>query len=439
MGGLVWAVHNFFLEPGPKLQKSLCGLYRALLWQILNDDRTLVRKAFPKWQTSFNTTEPTLGALTAALDLLIGARVLRNKYLMLIDGLDEYEDEEGNTSASQEKLSKDLLQMTENGFVKIVIASRPERVFESLFSHGQRLAVHDLTVRDHEVYARDRLINDKTIRPSSERLTGLESKKLEDFVEAVARRSQGVFLWTRIVVELARNHVREHHDVDRSEDILETLPPDLEELFDQIMFKILNLREPEKVESLRYLALTSHWFAAVASRDAYSSESSPSWLPISVLGVGCELPGEKVTRSWLENNTPRLAKVGRNESRTEGRIKSYCFGLLETSDTGVATPGTRKAIKPLHRTLVEYLSRHTAIQRAQNLSLVGDGSFEANTAILLGLVVLKDCAYPFATLRMLGLWSEPTLITLVLDFNKLAEESTGNAQIAMLCRFLIAL
>jgi hypothetical protein len=420
----------YFWKHGSEIQKSLCGLYRALLWQILNDDLTLARKAFPTWQTSFSTTEPKLDALRAALDRMIKACVLRKKHLILIDGLDEYEDEGRDNSTSEEGLSQDILRMVESGSVKIIIASRPHRVFRSYFSHGRKLAIHELTTRDLGLFAHDRLLNDETIRPLGESLSAEEIEQLQRLVVEIVGRSCGVFLWARIVVDLARVHIRDYNDLDQLETILAKLHRGIEDLFDQIMEMIFNLKGPGKIEGLRYLKLTSHWFDTTWIQSSH-------WLPISILGVGCELRSPIVTESWLRDNAKRLAAIGHNEARAEGRVESHCFGLLEVStikegDMGAFAPNPiRRVIRPLHRTLREYLSRHDAIQSAKDLSLPDHESFNADTAILLGLVVMEEHIYPLLALRS-GSSFTPGLLDNVMIFNKLAEEATGGAQVALL-------
>jgi hypothetical protein len=422
----------YFWKHGSKIQKSLCGLYRALLWQMLKDDPNLARVAFPGWQMSFSVTEPRLEALRAALNRLIKECVLRKKFLILVDGLDEYEDHERNALVSQERFSQDILKLAGCSSVKFIVASRPDRAFESHFSQCRKVAVHDLTAWDIQLFARDGLINDSTVRPSGEDLSEQESEHLRWLVRYMAIKSQGVFLWTRIVVELLRVQIRNYDSIDQLEKTVTELPPDLEELFDQIMDNILNDKTPQKIESLRYLALTTHWFATFAD-----NESSPShWLPINILGVGCEPRSEKITESWLEDNTERLKRIGRDESRISGRVKSCCFGLLETSDREVEgfllqARSIRKFVRPLHRTLVEYISRHATIQSVQNLSLPDHEVFDANIAILLGLVVMGGSMYPLVNSPLSSL-APPGLFQIVMVFNKLAEKSSRNAHIAIL-------
>lgn len=356
----------YFWKRGTKLQKSLCGLYRAILWQLVEEDRMLASEAFPGWQISAGSTEPSLESLNAALVRLVSSRRLQRKFLILIDGLDEYEDEESdNVPNSQERFSATLRQLAGNEAVKIVIASRPDRVFESYFSHGSKLAVHELTAQDLKSFVHDKLVNDKTIRPAGETYSADEIKVLNYLVQDLVDRSQGVFLWTRVVTNLVRAHVREYGDLYELHRLVEKLDPDMGKLFDQIMARILQLDRKDRLESLRYLALTLHWSSTVTKVPAVSPPDKPQ---VSVLGVGCRVDGEILTPSWLEDNLQSLIELGRNHSRIDGRIRSLCFGLLETCPDDKVLPSTWKVVRPIHRALYEYLLDHKVLRRLTTVS-----------------------------------------------------------------------
>ncbi|KAI7014262.1 hypothetical protein KC366_g15851, partial [Hortaea werneckii] len=262
----------YFWKHGSKLQKSLCGLYRAILFQMLVRDPQLALAAFPEWQTSFSSEDPLLETLRAALMRIAKADALRGtsrtKYLILIDGLDEFEDEgSDDIFLSQERFSADLRQISENDAVKIVVASRPERVYESNFSHGRHLAVHKLTAQDLKYFVHDSLINDKSTRPSGETYSTEEIELLNLLVRDIVEKSQGVSLWTRIVTNMIRVHMHKNRSLDLLQGLVEKLDTHLLNLFDQIMARILQLDE-EKTEGLRYLALTFHWSSTVGSESA---------------------------------------------------------------------------------------------------------------------------------------------------------------------------
>ncbi|KAI7464330.1 hypothetical protein KC357_g7953 [Hortaea werneckii] len=447
----------YFWKHGSKLQKSLCGLYRAILFQMLVRDPQLALAAFPEWQTSFSSEDPLLETLRAALMRIAKADALRGtsrtKYLILIDGLDEFEDEgSDDIFLSQERFSADLRQISENDAVKIVVASRPERVYESNFSHGRHLAVHKLTAQDLKYFVHDSLINDKSTRPSGETYSTEEIELLNLLVRDIVEKSQGVSLWTRIVTNMIRVHMHKNRSLDLLQGLVEKLDTHLLNLFDQIMARILQLDE-EKTEGLRYLALTFHWSSTVGSESAATGLMvPPDPLQVSVLGIGCKVGGRTVTRPWLKNNIQSLTDIGRDQSRIEGRIKSFCLGLLETDthDLGVrgrhaslfkdicsATFGKatysqdlgstpiRKVIRPIHRTLFEYLSNHDALQITTTLSSSTTESFDVNTGVLVGLVATDDRSVQGINYMYRNLWL----------FLPMAQDLSAAVQISILSAF----
>lgn len=86
---LVFASFYFWLA-GSELQRSLVGIYRTLLYQMLTADERMCRAAFPKWQPKFGNAELTLDMLTIAMTKLLESTLLSKNFFFAIDGLDEY-------------------------------------------------------------------------------------------------------------------------------------------------------------------------------------------------------------------------------------------------------------------------------------------------------------------------------------------------------------
>lgn len=61
----------WFWAAGSKLQKSLVGLFRTLLCQILKKEPELCRVAFREWQTKFKNEEPSLETLVQAINNIV--------------------------------------------------------------------------------------------------------------------------------------------------------------------------------------------------------------------------------------------------------------------------------------------------------------------------------------------------------------------------------
>lgn len=86
----------WFWAAGTDLERSLLGLYRTLLYQILEADDSLCRVAFPEWQTKYCDQDLTLEMLTAAMKVVSANEDSSTRFFFMIDGLDEYEGD--NTS-----------------------------------------------------------------------------------------------------------------------------------------------------------------------------------------------------------------------------------------------------------------------------------------------------------------------------------------------------
>jgi len=125
----------FFWNSGSQFQRSLEGLYRAMLWEVL--------RACPKLTSTVSSSlwdqnaldhrgkhfPLTLPWLKHAFDMMIqDSRMLQgHRFCFFIDGLDEYDGDHW-------KLSKSLKEWGVSQNVKICVSSRPYNEFEQSFS-----------------------------------------------------------------------------------------------------------------------------------------------------------------------------------------------------------------------------------------------------------------------------------------------------------------
>jgi hypothetical protein len=137
---------------------------------------------------------------------------------LFIDGLDEFQGDEM-------MLIAELRQLLESPYIKICASSRPRNLFEKAFGyedHQWKLALHSLTQGDMVQLARTRLYEDDAFCE----LVGSEDSR-HDFITAITHRSQGVFLWTVLVI---REVIREAHQagtIDELKECLVALPTEL--------------------------------------------------------------------------------------------------------------------------------------------------------------------------------------------------------------------
>lgn len=228
----------FFWNSGTPLQRSLEGLYRGILWEILRQRPSLIPVVFPTTWSSPSTTKPyvtpqplTMDELESAMGLLFSSEAVSSSYrlCLFLDGLDEYEGDYwkfskaiGRWAAS----SKD---------VKFCLSSRPYGAFMRHFavSEARHLKLHELTRNDMHNFVADQLRRD-------ERYTANEDdvgRKI-DLLTAVVDRADGVFLWVRLVTDELLRGMGDSYSIRQLIDKLESIPVGLENMFQRMLDSI---------------------------------------------------------------------------------------------------------------------------------------------------------------------------------------------------------
>ncbi|KAI1132302.1 hypothetical protein F5Y10DRAFT_274898 [Nemania abortiva] len=224
---------------GSKLQKSHKGLLRSILHQCLKRfPRLLVPKVFPnRWALVqlFSPDTPVPLPDWRPWELLAGFRALLSladqesldsgisfKIALIIDGLDEFDDDEDHTSLVE------LLQeaaICRN--VKICVSSRPWNVFQDAFHQNPMLQLEKLTQADIERYVHGQF--QKSPGFSEQKL--LHPDQAEKLLSDIVQKAQGVFLWVSVVVRNLLVSLREGDKLSDAQATLDSLPEDLDRLF----------------------------------------------------------------------------------------------------------------------------------------------------------------------------------------------------------------
>jgi hypothetical protein len=222
----------FFWKPGTKEQKSLNGLFRSLLREILQSCPDLVASIFPaQWNELINCpwhVQPDMhfndDEIRAAITELFHQEQTYDKYAfcLFIDSLDEYEETLQDDYKVLIRILEEWVQLS-CGRLKICVSSREYNVFENAFAAEKRIRLQDLTRVDMERYA-------------CERLKDLGDKEQKSrMVSEIVKRSDGIFLWVALVVKLFREYIEDDQDIAAFESILESLPDELELLFERLL------------------------------------------------------------------------------------------------------------------------------------------------------------------------------------------------------------
>ncbi|KAF4338987.1 hypothetical protein FBEOM_7163 [Fusarium beomiforme] len=239
----------FFWRNGSKAQKSLDGLHRSILHDLLKQRPDLVPEIFPEqwnqvkqgpWRAQNRQQIPSV-FIKKALERLFQNEHLyqQHKYCIFIDGLDEFEP------GVQDGLDYiDLVNVLRewtihaNGNLKLCLSSREEGVFMDEYANDRSFRLQDLTRFDMRNYVRSRLGN-------------LDDENLKsEFISAIPDRSSGIFLWTYLVVKAIRNKITHRVTSEALRKYLETLPQSLESLFHHILQQ---LEPDDMIKTLRII------------------------------------------------------------------------------------------------------------------------------------------------------------------------------------------
>lgn len=228
----------FFFAPSEKEAKSLTGLYRCVLFTILNEHRDLMSKVYPEeFRNDYQSSPQFLDLirpqrLEKAVQSLIDAVVTgAYKMCIFIDGLDEYE----GSFTDYWELADRLLDWANqsSGRVKFCVSSRPEVQFVKAFGSRdasciRQIHLHEFTTGDIEKHCHDQFAN-------STWFTGSDMvPNYGKFIDQIVSRAEGVFLWAVLVTKVLLHETRKdgfERDLWRR---LEEIPDDINALYDRL-------------------------------------------------------------------------------------------------------------------------------------------------------------------------------------------------------------
>ncbi|KAK3319591.1 hypothetical protein B0T19DRAFT_269269 [Cercophora scortea] len=240
----------FFWANGSENQRSIQGLYRSILWKVLDACPDLVAELFPphadKRRNRMPTSQFEPAVLETAFNHLINSkRVLESHRLcFFIDGLDEFEGDYW-------KLAKQLQTWSASEGVKICVSSRPYNEFEQAFADpSQLLHLHDLTELDMQQFVEDEFSAD-------ERFLGVRNTdpRYLELMNLVVVRAEGVFLWVRLVTRELLQGMGNAYSIVQLMKQLDTMPSGLHALF-RSMFQSIG-RHDRKGAARSFLLMTT--------------------------------------------------------------------------------------------------------------------------------------------------------------------------------------
>lgn len=226
----------FFWRHGQFLQKSINGMIRTLLVQILRQAPSIVEDLFDEIPS---LRRPDLSTSHAQCDtpwpsnhlnrlLHRAVRACRGKLCFFIDALDEFHGYDGQDhitpyeAALQENTGglldviRSLRNMPE---VKNCVASRPGNVFELAFDDTIRMDLEELNAADISLYVHGKLGQVMPVSTS------------KPFSKTLMQKSQGIFLWTKLAVDCLLNGFANGDEYEVMLSRLDELPPGLDGMY----------------------------------------------------------------------------------------------------------------------------------------------------------------------------------------------------------------
>jgi hypothetical protein len=242
----------YFWYLGTPLQKSITGLLRSILYQLLFLDPTWAPVAFPndvKNSThDFESTPWTHEKLRAAIRSVAQSRDCgRRKICLFIDGLDEFQ---GNHL----ELVNLVTDLATNPRLKLCVSSRPWNVFIKAFEMSvPNLCLQDLTQSDIKHY----------VRTEIQTYCAVIDQDVKDLIDEIVTKAEGVFLWVVLVVRSIISGLSEGDDAQFLRHRVQSFPPDLEQYFETMIFA----RVDQAYQQQTHQALKLAWLLT-QSRDS---------------------------------------------------------------------------------------------------------------------------------------------------------------------------
>lgn len=215
-----WVTTAFFFDfrLASRVGNSIEGLLRSILHQIVTtvDDKVFAG-ILPRL-----TDNISLDNLTDAFEQTFD--LARQKFLILIDGLDEFD---GN----MRQLLKVLLGLRKHSNVKLCVASRAESMIQTMLINA---SIPMLYISEHNASGIREYI-DSTV---TEFQPDFDSLDLSAIAQTIQDRAEGVFLWVYLVFEEVLQACAEGAGTDEIMEKLNDLPTELEQLYSRILLRI---------------------------------------------------------------------------------------------------------------------------------------------------------------------------------------------------------
>ena len=294
----------FFWAAGSKLQKTVAGLLRSLLYQILKRFPDLIGTirgtgAVPSSAGGVHEFEHiaawTRRRLNDTLQETIRMISSSCRVCFFIDGLDEFGED-------HYELIEMIQTLAALPAVKCCVSSRAESPFVKAFESSSMLRLQDLTRSDIKrfVSAKFKEIPEMRVFRDQPKHRTLHPEDL------IVEKADGVFLWVQLAVKSQIIGIRNDDDRMTLWRRLEELPTEIYDLYSCMLKRISKIYEKEAVQYFRLAYLLAPHSAARALHIVFALHYT----------------GDELYKK------PDMSKMASEYDRATKRINLTCAGLI---------------------------------------------------------------------------------------------------------------
>lgn len=326
----------YFWNSGDRLQMSLEGFYRTILFKILQQCPEMAATLFPQEFNAHHTNDNFLGPfriveLRAAMEILTNTTEFpSNRFCFFFDGMDEYEGD----SLEHLQLARMFKSWASSSDIKIICSARPHEELMKAFADARVLVrLHELTKGDIHKFLISQL-HRELIESGSE-------DKLEEYtslVDDMVQMSDGVFLWAYLVMRSILSGIVHEDTTQTLRERMRSAPRELNDLFR----KILSSVDPAlqgRSRNMLLLAINDPFFNNIPAI-AYS------WLPDL---QDDEFPFSSPMKPLSQEEVDTRLRIVR------GQLSALTKGLLEMQTTDATDAYSKYTVGFMHRTVKDFL------------------------------------------------------------------------------------
>jgi hypothetical protein len=220
---------HFIWNSGTRIQRSILGLLRSIIYQILDENQHILDNVLQTWPKVSKIKNSHDWSGDTLEELLLHSLSLHEKGVCIfVDGLDEIDPKDGPFDLLS--LVKRISSPSENKGVKVCVSSRPETSFKLGLERCPTLRLQDLTRGDMEIYATDFV--------RSKYSFNLSSIKKTSFIDEIVTKSDGVFLWASLALKSLQRGSINGDDPSTLMERLRALPSELGKLYEEMLTRL---------------------------------------------------------------------------------------------------------------------------------------------------------------------------------------------------------